>query len=273
MKKIDRLGWAAGLSLVSYGVRLGVRVSDASVLPRLQRSFPPGWRPSSSRFVDRIYSLCVGGEGPRRGVRRYHVLYQGGVRLARTLALDEALDRLALDMHLSVAARARRRLFVHAGVVGWNGRAVVIPGYTFSGKSTLVAALVDAGATYYSDEYAVLDAKGLVHAFPKPLILRGAHGEPYVQCPAPNAGSVPTPPLPIGLVAAARYRPGGRWRPRRVSPAQGVLVLLAHTVPLRSRPREALSLLRRALGRATVVQTTRGEVEPAARALLRLADR
>jgi hypothetical protein len=42
---------------------------------------------------------------------------------------------------------------------------------------------------------------------------------------------------------------------------------------LRSRPREALSLLRRALGRATVVQTTRGEVEPAARALLRLADR
>ena len=43
-------------------------------------------------------------------------------------------------------------------IVTWGrGRAIVIPGRTFSGKSTLVAELVRAGATYYSDEYAVED--------------------------------------------------------------------------------------------------------------------
>ena len=66
-------------------------------------------------------------------------------------------------MHL--AERARNRIFIHAGVVGWQGRAIVIPGRSFSGKSTLVAALLQAGATYYSDEFAVLDGRGYVHPF------------------------------------------------------------------------------------------------------------
>ena len=61
---------------------------------------------------------------------------------------------------------------MHAGVVGWNGRALLLPGRTLSGKTTLVAELLRAGATYYSDELAVLDARGRVHPFPKPLAIR-----------------------------------------------------------------------------------------------------
>ena len=35
MEKIDRLGWAAGISFVSYGLRIGIRVSSPEVLNRL----------------------------------------------------------------------------------------------------------------------------------------------------------------------------------------------------------------------------------------------
>jgi hypothetical protein len=201
-------------------------------------------------------------------MRRFHLLYQGGVRLARTMVLEEALDLLELDLHLSVATRARQRLFVHAGVVGWKGQAILVPGYSFSGKSTLVAALVRAGARYYSDEYAVLDASGRVHAFPKPLILRSPDGRQYFRRVLRGDRGAGGPPLPVGLVVAVRYRPGGRWRPQRVSPGQGLLLVLSHTIPARSRPREAVRVLCRALGRAVVIQSTRGEADETARILL-----
>jgi len=57
-------------------------------------------------------------------------------------------------------------------VVAWEGKGIVIPGRSFSGKSTLVAELLRAGATYYSDEYAVFDKHGRVHPFPKDLEMR-----------------------------------------------------------------------------------------------------
>jgi hypothetical protein len=66
-----------------------------------------------------------------------------------------------------VAENARRWIFVHAGVVAWRGQAIVIPGATQSGKTSLVAALVRAGAEYFSDEYAVFDARGRVHPLPR----------------------------------------------------------------------------------------------------------
>ena len=77
--------------------------------------------------------------------------------------LDLILDTLESDLQLHVAEQARRRLFVHAGVVGWKGRAIVIPGRSFTGKTTLVAELVRAGASYYSDEYALIDSRGKIH--------------------------------------------------------------------------------------------------------------
>jgi len=77
-----------------------------------------------------------------------------------------------------IALWARRRVFVHAGVVAWQGRAVLIPGRTLSGKSWLVRALVRAGAEYYSDEFAVLDARGRVHPYPLPP--READGRPQL---------------------------------------------------------------------------------------------
>src|SRR5260221_5508655 len=172
MAKVDRLGWAAGLSFVSYGRSIGVRVSSPEILARVERLLPPGWTRSPSPIVKRLYSLFVGGDGPRPGVRRLHLAYANTLRIARTANLDLALEALESDLRLYVAERARRRVFVHAGVVGWRGRAIVIPGRSFSGKSSLTAELVRAGATYYSDEYAVFDSRGRVHPFAKPLEIR-----------------------------------------------------------------------------------------------------
>src|SRR5205085_4479546 len=201
MEKIDRLGWAAGFSFSAYGVRAGVRVSDAAVVARLFELLPPGWKISRAAAVERLYSLAAGGACARPGVRRYVLLYGDAERLARTLDLAEALDALESDLKLYVAEAARRRVFVHAGVVGWRGRAVLIPGRSFTGKTTLVAELVRAGAEYYSDEYAVLDATGRVHPFPQPLGVR-ADGSLYQEPVRVEnfGGKAGSRPLPVGLV-------------------------------------------------------------------------
>jgi hypothetical protein len=227
---------------------------------------PPGFRPSRSRLVDRLYSVVRGTVGNGR-FRRFHLVHADGAPIARTLDEGAALRALQRDLRLFVAERARGRVFVHAGVVASRGKALLVPGRSFSGKSRLVAALVNAGATYYSDEYAVLDRRGRVHPFPTPLSLRPC--EDIFEAPHPSRLRPGRRPLPVGLVVLSEYRPGARPRFRRLSPGNGVLALLAHTVPARPRPAEALAALRNAVAHAPVVRATRGEAEAFAAALLR----
>ncbi len=261
MAKIDRLGWKAGISFVSYGLRIGIRVNEPAVLPRLLERLPPAWQPAASPVVRQVYSLFVGGAGTRPGVRRFHLAYGGPIRLARTMELDDAIDRLESDLRLYVALWAHRRVFVHAGVVGWKEKAIVLPGPSHSGKSSLVAALIRSGATYYSDEYAVLDARGRVHPYPAPLSLRTPGERPVRQAPTALASPAALKPLTVGLVAVSQYRPRSQWRPQSLTRGQGILALLANTVPARLKPAMALSTLRRAISHAPILKGARGEAE------------
>lgn len=269
MKKVDRLGWAVGFSLKSYGVRIGIRSNDASVLDRVCRHLPHDWETTSSSVVDRVYSILVGGAGPRANVRRFSLLYGDHLQLARSVDLEVVLERFESDLRLFVAELAKHRVFVHAGVVGWKGKAIVIPGRSYSGKSTLVAELVRAGATYYSDEYAVFDSRGRVHPFAKPLELR-EEGE-YTQTKVSVAelgGHSGTKPLPVGLVLMTQFKRGARWRPRKLTAGKGVLELLFNTVSARRNPERALATLQRVAAKADVLKGVRGDATEVVPAML-----
>src|SRR6266516_2911480 len=230
MQKVDRLGWAAGFSLKSYGVKIGIRVNDPEWLDRVWPHLPYECQVAPLPIVDRLYSFIIGEQGARAKVRRINMPYGNHVRLARSRDVDEVFERLESDLRLFVAEVARHRVFVHAGVVGWKGRAIVIPGRSFSGKSTLVAELVKAGATYYSDEYAVLDSRGRVHPFLKPLEIRNDGDTRQAKVSIDELGGQSgKKPLPVGLVLVSHFQDGAAWRPRRVSPGKAVLELLANT--------------------------------------------
>jgi hypothetical protein len=272
MEKLDRLGWAAGFSFVSYGVNIGVRANDPSLVGQIRLLLPPGWRPASSPVVDRVYSLLAGRQGNRPGVRRLNLLYGDETRIARTSSLADALDKLESDLQLYVAQSARRRIFVHAGVAEWSGKAIIIPGRSYSGKTTLVAELVRAGARFYSDEYAIFDDRGLVHPYPKPLAIRDLAGDQKKCPPELLGGSCGHGPIPVGLVVVSSFKAGVRWRPRPVSAGQGVLALLANTVAARRKPEPSLITFRRALGGALVLRGARGEAREIAASILERVD-
>ena len=259
MKKVDRLGWAVGFSLKSYGVRIGIRSNDPAALDRVCRHLPSEWENASSAVVDRVYSILIGGKDARANVRRLNLLYGDHVRLARSFDLDVVFETLESDLRLFVAELAKHRIFVHAGVVGWKGKAIVIPGRSYSGKSTLVAELVRAGASYYSDEYAVLDSRGRVHPFEKPLEIREEGEFTQTKVTVDELGGfLGTKPLPVGLVLMTQFKSGARWRPRKLSPGRGVLELLFNTVSARRSPEKALATLQQVTARAEVLKGVRG---------------
>jgi hypothetical protein len=269
MEKIDRLGWTAGLAFESYGLTVGVRVNDPAVLDRVCQCLPPGWKPARPRPVRMLFSLRVGGVGPRPGVRNYHLLYRDVEQCGRTLDLDAIFEALENELQLYVGENARQRVFVHAGVVGWRGQAIVIPGRSFSGKSTLVAALLRAGATYYSDEYAVLDRQGRVHPYPRRLALRQPAGQRPRRPRAEELGTTTgAKPLPVGLIALPRYVPGKRWDPRPLSQGQALLELMNNTLCALRKPEAALSVLQRLVQGAPVLKGVRGEADDTAQDLL-----
>ena len=61
-----------------------------------------------------------------------HLLYRDVERVARTPDLHTLVDTLETDIRFYIAEYAKRRVFVHAGVVSWKGRAILIPGRSFS---------------------------------------------------------------------------------------------------------------------------------------------
>jgi hypothetical protein len=269
MKKVDRLGWAVGFSLKSYGVKIGIRSNDPAVLDRVCRHLPREWENASSAVVDRIYSILVGDKGPRANLRRFNLLYADHLQVARSLDLDDVFETFESNLRLFVAELAKDRVFVHAGVVGWKGKAIVIPGRSYSGKSTLVAELVRAGATYYSDEYAVFDSRGRVHPFSKPLELReeGEYEQTKVHV-AELGGRSGTKPLPVGLVLMTQFKNGARWRPRKLTAGKGVLELLFNTVSARRNPERALATLQRVAAKADVLKGVRGDATEIVPAML-----
>jgi hypothetical protein len=269
MAELDRVPWRGGLAFVSHGVRVGIRVDDAALVDMLAACLPPRSRSVSSRVaVEHLYSVRASRAGAEKAKVPTYTLFAGPWPVVRRRSAHRVLDRLRQHLEAIVAATARDWLFVHAGVVGWRGRALLIPGRSGSGKTTLVAALVRAGAAYYSDEYAVLDHRGRVHAYPRPLRLRRPSALRTRGLTVEDlAGRPRSRPLPVGLIVVTAYRPRARWRPRELSRGEALLALLDNTVRAR-HPHVALPVLARAVGTARAIRSRRGDAHDVVAPLL-----
>jgi hypothetical protein len=171
--------------------------------------------------------------------------------------LEGLLDRF--EDHAKIETAWRGHLFVHAGVVAWQGRGIVVPGPSGAGKTTLVEALLRAGAEYYSDEFAVLDGAGRAHPYALPLSIRGNGRRSARAGPEALGARAGTTPMPVDLIVVSEYRRGARWRPRRLSRAEALLALMANTIAARQPPERTMPILRATVLRARAIESRRGE--------------
>ena len=107
---------------------------------------PFGWRAVEDHEPDAPvsvrYELLTGVSG---GAWPSYRVYAGTILLAEAHTLTDVASALAAHAEPFVAERAPDHLFVHAGVVGWEGRAIVMPGASFAGKTTLVQRMARGG--------------------------------------------------------------------------------------------------------------------------------
>jgi hypothetical protein len=131
-------------------------------------------------------------------------------------------------------------LLLRGAAVVWRERAILLPGRSGTGTSSLAADLVRCGATRYADGLVFLDHAGRVHP----------------------AGDTRGPSAPrVLLVVATTYRPGLSWRPGLSRGGRAVLPIVERALAQGVRPRRALRL---AAGLAAGLATLRGAYGEAA---------
>ena len=254
-------------SFRAFGVEFEVKTNAPELLERLKRHFPPGFSNGKGR-ASVAYTLT----DFRRRTGRYEIRDDEG-EIARSTRLEDVLKSFESRLGIRIAEMAPRRVFVHAGVVARKDRVILLPGRSFTGKTTLVRELIRSGADYYSDEYAVLDSRGNVHPFPRALEIRasGSFNQRKVK-PEVYGARIGQEPLPVGLVVLSSFDPESRWKPRKLSPGRAALALLLNTIPARRTPHNALQVIERVVSSATSVSSKRGEASETASAILQYFD-
>ena len=265
MARVHEPEWIQGNAIFSHGLRIGFRSNQSDLLNRLQGVFAPG-RPIQATQLDFLYSLKSDEAG------RVYTAYIGSQRFAQSTDLDVSVAEVESHLQKTIAQYAREHLFVHAGVAGWRGRALLVPGHSYSGKSTLIQALIRAGAVYFSDEFAVLDSQGFVHPFARPLSLRSPGGKVSLK-PSDLGAQTASEPFLIGAIAVTRYLPDARWRPVLLSPGKARLELLRNTVAVRSDPARAMRYFRSLPSDCVAFRTLRGGADATGPLLLEMLDR
>ena len=193
-------------------------------------------------------------------------VYKNGESVITRIKREDALESLGSAIRLTVAEFAVGRVFLHAGVVSWKNKAIVIPGRSFSGKTSLTAALVKRGAIYYSDEYAVLDEQGFVHPFPKTLSIRGVIDDyRQVEYSVEELGGIAgTEKTRISMVLITDYIFNAKWKPKILSSAKGIMEIIKHTVPIRQNPEFTLRVLNQVAEHAIIIKSRRGDISKSA---------
>lgn len=243
----------------AYGVDVGIESDDKGIFERViniarqalvsRVQFEPVIEPMPKAK----YSFVT----DEHGVVHYDL---DGVS-AGTIDNDAIFDHFFNGVvRVHVASLAKDWVFIHAGVVEWKGRAIIIPGHSRKGKTTLVAELIRCGAGYMSDEYAVLDAEGYVHPFERDLGVRITDDKPPIPTdPLSLGGTRSTKPIPAGMVLFTGFVENGNWTPETVTLGNAILDSVPEVIPISFNTEFVLKVLNTTFNRAIIVRSDRGE--------------
>ena len=250
--------------LQAYGLVVSIQTDAPDLLPLVEPQLPSFPDAPASSAADLEYQVKI---RPGGGV----AVLRGRRTLANVSDVPAASSHLVMDLQTAIARHAAGYTFVHSGVVAINERALVLPGRSHAGKSTLVAALVRMGAKYGSDEFAVVDSTGLVHPYPRRLALRTETAVSRIAA-CDLGGEELTEGLHAAAVVFTEYQSGAALSLAPLTAGAVVLRLLQHCLGVRGRPSETMLALRALARSAAGFASLRGDADDTARLLIAMAE-
>jgi HprK-related kinase A len=160
--------------------------------------------------------------GVRRYWRQQAKVYVDETPPFEPLPIDMAVPMLEWSINWCAATQVNQYLMIHAAVLERHGHALVLPGVTGAGKSTLCAALAHRGWRLLSDEFALIQpADGQIAPWPRPIslknlsvdVIRRWAPDAYMSPPVQNTtkGTVVHVRPPAESVRRARDRATPAW--------------------------------------------------------------
>ncbi len=184
-----------------------------------------------------------------KSLRRRYEVWADGARRFAVWDRRSILPHMEWSINWHIMLYLPRYYQVHASALEVGGAGVIFPAAPQSGKSTLAAGMVQRGARYLSDEFALIDPETLeLAAYPKalcikegsfsaleatgvkmatlPVYLKGKKGAVRFIRPDFLSTSATTPrPCRVGHIMFCRYRPGATPEVRSISRADALLRL------------------------------------------------
>jgi len=228
------------------GVSVGLRLDHPPAIPLVEHVLGDA-RVRGSGDPDVILRIEPAARADEAIVSRGRQrLYKGECNGALALALLDHTVRALVE-------GARRGLVLHAGAVATKGNAVLLPGATGAGKTTLTAWLIGRGFEYLTDELVFLrDRSLLCEPFRRALNVKQRGGpalagilkldSPEAALKSPH-GYLVAPPRRRRAAGAARARtilfprfdPGAEFSLRALPPGECALRLMSALINTRLR--------------------------------------
>lgn len=256
----------------SFGVNVRVESLDTVIVEQLRDKLPdilPAGFEIESESVESEHLFVVKSNAGRRrqgelsaAVDRTFKIIKNGETQSEDLGISELFRTLESKIRLTIAEHAPEFVFLHAGVVEYQGRAILIPGRSFSGKTSLVVELIKNGCRYLSDEYAIIDRESLVRCFPKTLSVRGIIDD-YTQkeiSVAEVGAEACEEPVKPGWILISKYRKGKKtFKIEKATAGEGLLACLDNSISIRRQPRLVLERLGRLADECAALKADRGD--------------
>lgn len=117
---------------------------------------------------DHLVEIAVTGNGPEK-----HDIYLADKRWAAELENREVMPWLTALVFEECCKNLGEFQLLHSGVLARDGKAILLPGRSGAGKTTLTAAMAANGWQYFSDELALIDSASCrVRPFPQAMVIK-----------------------------------------------------------------------------------------------------
>jgi len=218
---LDSKAWREAFCFESYGEKIGFRFDEVKLKPKLLSILPRISKVVDYQSCENVISLIVNENKETNGL-----YYNNEPAMMFEVFDDSVLESIENKIIIILAmASLPTKFYLHAGAIVFNNTGILIPGISYTGKTTLVEEFIKAGADYYTDDCIVLDNEGFFLPFPRPLAIRTKEGRIFREANYFGA-KTGNKKKKVDLILFTSFEEHAVWQPKKLSQGSGILKLM-----------------------------------------------